>query len=138
MDSTSQYASHPTQDQAPMHRYKVRLWIACCIGFVVFAPLVSAMIGLHLHARDFQYIPDTNLAPLFNGRTVLMELVLLSADPLPRVMTMDWTIIGEENSACSPNNLEACTDIDIYFDKCVSTYSVLICRPMTNFSLVIY
>ena len=125
MNSTSQYDYYPRQNQAPIDR-KVPSWIGCCIALVVIAPLASVMVGLHLHARDFQYIPDTNLAPLFNGRTVLMELVLLSADPLAKVMTMDWTIVGEENSACSPNNLEACTDIDIYFDRCVSTYSVCI------------
>ena len=133
MDPTSShYESHSTLEsqgqelEARMDRYLPRLWIGCCIGFMVIAPLASVMIGLHLHARDFQYTPDTNLAPLFNGRTVLMELVLLSANPLARVMTMDWTIVGEENSACSRNNLEACSDIDIYFDGCVPTCSVWI------------
>jgi len=127
MDPTESRSTLESQElEAPIHPYRLRLWIGCCFGFMVIAPFVSVMIGLHLHARGFEYIPDTNLAPLFNGRTVLMELVLLSADPLARVMTMDWTIVGEENSACSPNNLGACSDIDIYFDRCVSTYSVYI------------
>ncbi|KDR83260.1 hypothetical protein GALMADRAFT_276159, partial [Galerina marginata CBS 339.88] len=99
------------------HRKILRGWIACCIVFLVVAPLVSILLGLHLHARDFQYIPDENLSPPFDGRTVLMEVVLINADPLAGMMTMDWTIVGEEKSACSATNLGSCSDINIFFDN---------------------
>jgi len=46
-----------------------------------------------------------------------MEVVLINADPLVGVMTMDWTVVGEENSDCSATNLAMCSDINIYFDK---------------------
>jgi hypothetical protein len=101
------------------HRNLVRMWIVSCVAFLILAPLVSVMIGLHLHARNFQYIPNQIVAPPFNGRTVLMDVVLVNADPLAGVMTMDWTVIGEEKSPCNANNLTACTDINIFFDKCV-------------------
>ena len=32
-------------------------------------------------------------------------------------MTMDWTIAGEEKSLCNEQNLGACTDVNIFFDK---------------------
>ena len=99
------------------HRKILRTWIASCVVFLVIAPLVSILLGLHLHARDFQYIPDENISPPFNGRTVLMEVVLVNADPLVGVMTMDWTVVGEEKSDCSATNLGQCSDINIYFDK---------------------
>jgi hypothetical protein len=60
------------------------------------------MIGPHLHSPDFQYIPNQLIAPPFDGRTVLMDVVLLSADPVAGVMTMDWTVIGEENLHVTP------------------------------------
>lgn len=74
------------------------------------------MLGLHLHTRDFQYIPDKSL-PTFEGRTVLMEVVLIRANPVVGTITMDWTVIGEVQSACSPANLDTCSDINIFFDK---------------------
>jgi len=79
------------------------------------------MIGLHLHARDFSY-PEQVSSP-FNGRTMQMEVVLIAADPMAGMITMDWTIIGEEQSECvvGTNNLSACGDVDIYFDKCVES-----------------
>jgi len=106
------------QDQAQRHhRHRLRWWIGCCISFLIIAPVVSIMIGLSLHTRDFQYIPDANSVALFSGRTLQMELVLISADPLNGFMTMDWTILGESQSQCSANNLRACTDVNVFFDK---------------------
>ena len=32
-------------------------------------------------------------------------------------MTLDWTILGELKSPCSKDNLSACSDVNIYFDK---------------------
>ena len=48
------------------HRAVVRWWIFCCVCFLIFTPLVSVFLGLHLHARDFQYIDKSS----FTGRTV--------------------------------------------------------------------
>ncbi|KAF8883613.1 hypothetical protein CPB84DRAFT_1789856 [Gymnopilus junonius] len=96
------------------HRILLRWWIGCCFAFMAAIPILAVMLGLHLHARDFRYTQDTT--PGFNGRTLLMEVVLRSADPQASVMTMDWTVIGEENSQCSPEDLSACTDINIFFD----------------------
>ena len=76
------------------------------------------MLGLHLHARDFQYVPDGDIVR-FNGRTLRMEAVLIRADPFEGSMTMDWTTVGEEKSLCNEQNLGACTDVNIFFDKYV-------------------
>ncbi|KAF5317809.1 hypothetical protein D9619_012581 [Psilocybe cf. subviscida] len=76
------------------------------------------MIGLHLHTRDFG-IPadvDTTFRP-FNGRTLLVEAVLVSADPMSTTMIMDWIIMGEQNSSCGLQSIESCTDINIFFDN---------------------
>ena len=74
------------------------------------------MLGLHLHARDFRYVPDGDIVP-FNDRTLRIEAVLIGADPFSGSMTMDWTIAGEEKSLCNEQNLGACTVVNIFFDK---------------------
>ncbi|KAF8157809.1 hypothetical protein B0H34DRAFT_674338 [Crassisporium funariophilum] len=101
-------------ERARKHRNRLRWWICFSLGFLIIAPIVSVLLGLNVHARDFQYL-DTNTT--FNGRTVDFEVVLVSADPLANTMVMDWTIIGESQSHCSAANLSACTDINIFFDN---------------------
>ena len=101
------------------HRNVLRCWIGSAVAFLVVAPLISVIIGLHLHTRDFQYAPDKNIVP-FNGRTLQLEVVLISADPSEGSMTMDWTITGEAKSLCNSGNLDACTDVNIFFDKYVN------------------
>ena len=76
------------------------------------------MLRLHLHARDFRYVPNGDIVP-FNGRTLRMEAVLIRANPFEGSMTMDWTTVGEEKSLCNEQNLGACTDVNIFFDKYV-------------------
>lgn len=74
------------------------------------------MLGLHVHARDFSYTPG-EWVPVFTGRTIQFEVVLVDADPKSRLMIMDWKILGERSSNCSANTLVACTDVDIFFDE---------------------
>lgn len=112
---SNHFAEHSLQSH---HRTKVRLWLLCTFAFIILAPLASVMIGLHSHARDF-FIPgeaDDSLVP-FNGRTVLVQAVLVSADPMSTTMIMDWIILGEQNSPCSVRSIQSCTDINIYFDE---------------------
>jgi hypothetical protein len=71
------------------------------------------MIGLRLHARDLFYRPDTD----FVGRQVLIEVVLVTADPTLQTVTLDWTFLGEETSPCSATNLTGCTNINMFFDE---------------------
>ncbi|KAF8810242.1 hypothetical protein BYT27DRAFT_7186680 [Phlegmacium glaucopus] len=92
----------------------VRWWIAACLSFLILSPPISVLLGLKLHARDFQYLDNKST---FDGRTVLLEVVLISVNPLTSNMTMDWTIIGESQSDCSATNLTACSDINIFFDN---------------------
>ena len=47
----------------------------------------------------------------------MFKVILISADPTVSTMTMDWNIIGESQSNCSSTNLNACTDINIFFNK---------------------
>lgn len=101
------------------HRNVLRCWIGSAVAFLILAPLISIILGLHLHARDFQYIPDDDIVS-FNGRTLQIEAVLISANPSDGSMTMDWTIIGEGKSLCNGGNLDACTDVNIFFDKYAS------------------
>ena len=86
-----------------------------------------SLLGLHLDSRDFRYVPDNDIVP-FNGRTLRIEAVFISANPFDGSMTMDWTILGEEKSLCDLQNLSACTDVNIFFDEYVRevTISVLL------------
>lgn len=111
-------SSHPTEHLKLHHRRKVRLWLLFTFAFVVLSPLASVMIGLHLHARDFFIPADVNNSFVpFNGRTLLVEAVLVSADPMSTTMVMDWIIMEEYNSPCGLQSIESCTDINIFFDK---------------------
>lgn len=106
----------PKNPDIQHHRKVLRYWIICCFTFLIFSPLTSVLLGINLHARNFSYTPDPSNPP-FTGRTLLLEAVLVSADPTMSVMTFDWTILGEENSACTPTALDQCSDINIFFDK---------------------
>ena len=53
----------------------------------------------------------------FLSRQIQLEVVLISADPREGTMTLDWNIMGEIRSPCSPSNLTACTSVNIFFDK---------------------
>ncbi|KAF4617603.1 hypothetical protein D9613_006280 [Agrocybe pediades] len=106
-----------SQEEARHHRHRLRWWIGCCLTFLIVAPVASIMIGLRVHARDFQYIPDKTTIAKFSGRMLQVELVLISADPMNGFMTMDWTILDEAQSQCSASNIDACTDINIFFDN---------------------
>jgi hypothetical protein len=112
------YSSTGQPKNGTHHRNALRCWICSSLAFLVLAPVISIMLGLHLHARDFRYVPDGDIVP-FNGRTLRMEAVLIGADPFAGSMTMDWTIAGEEKSLCNEQNLGACTDVNIFFDKYV-------------------
>jgi hypothetical protein len=101
-------------EETRKRRTTVRWWIVASLGFLILSPIVSVLLGLNLHSRDFQYLDG---GPTFDGRTILLEVVLIRADPLASILTMDWTIIGESQSKCSPTNLTACSDINIFFDN---------------------
>jgi len=122
---------------ASHHRNVLRCWIVSAVAFLVLAPLVSIILGLHLHSRDFQYIPDDDIVP-FNGRTLQVEAVLISVNPSDGSMTMDWTIMGEGNSLCNGGNLGACTDVNIFFDKYASFPSVLLHLSTFCSNLLVY
>ena len=110
------YSSTGQRKNGTHHGNALRCWICSSLAFLVLAPVISIMLGLHLHARDFRYVPDGDIVP-FNDRTLRIEAVLIGADPFAGLMTMDWTIAGEEKSLCSELNLGACTDVNIFFDK---------------------
>ncbi|KAF9477201.1 hypothetical protein BDN70DRAFT_934391 [Pholiota conissans] len=99
------------------HRKVLRYWIICTFSFLVISPLLSVLLGVNLRTRDFAYTPDP-ANPTFTGRSLELEAVLVSADPMNFVMTFDWTILGENvNSPCTTTALDKCTDINIFFDN---------------------
>ncbi|KAF8192095.1 hypothetical protein BJ912DRAFT_1096404 [Pholiota molesta] len=102
----------PTKEEIRRHRNNLRVWIVCSLAFIILCPIISVMIGLRLHARDLFYRPDTDFA----GRQVLIEVVLVTADPTLQTVTLDWTFLGEETSPCSATNLTGCTNINMFFD----------------------
>jgi hypothetical protein len=53
-------------------------------------------------------------------------VVLVAADPKHGILRLDWKIVEEENSECSADNVNACTPVNIFFDKWVGTRVYLI------------
>ncbi|KAF9471880.1 hypothetical protein BDN70DRAFT_868898 [Pholiota conissans] len=103
------------ESQLIRHRNHLRWWIGSCVAFVAVCPVISVLIGLNLHARDLFFVPAPEPTP-YVGRQVLMDIALISMDPMEQTMTLDWTFVGEEMSPCSAANLTGCTDINIFFD----------------------
>ncbi|KAK7462268.1 hypothetical protein VKT23_007869 [Stygiomarasmius scandens] len=102
----------PMQRAVSSHR--LRYWIFFCIMALVLCPTVSVLVGLNFHARDFSY---TGAESKLSGRQILLEAVLISADPKLGTLTLDWTVMGEVNSSCSKENLTTCSDVGIFFDN---------------------
>lgn len=122
--STAQLHHVPRQltpEEERHRRNNLRLWIVSCLAFITICPIISVMIGLDLHARNLFYQPSPGVVP-FAGRQVLMEVVLITADPMAQTMTLDWTFIGEETSPCSAANLTGCMEINIFFDRYVDIF----------------
>ncbi|KAF8192101.1 hypothetical protein BJ912DRAFT_849126 [Pholiota molesta] len=103
-------------EEVNRHRSALRWWLVSCIAFVCLTPFVSVMCGLHLHARDMSYQPHPPPPP-FDGRTILMEVVLVNADPKSQTVTLDWTFMGEETSPCNTADLAGCTNVNLFFDS---------------------
>ncbi|KAF8184783.1 hypothetical protein BJ912DRAFT_905383 [Pholiota molesta] len=109
--------SPPKYPDIVHHRKTLRWWIICCFTFLVLSPLTSVLLGVNLHTKDFFYTPDPH-NPVFTGRTLLLEAVLVSADPTMSIMSFDWSILSEgPNSPCTPTNVDQCTDVNIFFDN---------------------
>ncbi|KAF9054820.1 hypothetical protein BJ165DRAFT_1440935 [Panaeolus papilionaceus] len=112
---------------AKYHKH-LRWWIISCVVFLISAPILSIMLGLNLHTRDFEYKNPANSN--FNGRTLLMQARLIGADPAMGTLTLDWNILGEKGVeecykepgvedpavVAARRNLSACTDVQIFFD----------------------
>ena len=71
-----------TGTPARNHRAIIRWWIVSCISFLVYTPLVSVLLGLHPHSRDFQYL-DNNFT--FPGRTVRLFFLFCRSNSPARV-----------------------------------------------------
>ena len=61
---------HHAGNKARNHRVIVRWWIFACLSFLILSPVVSVLLGLNLHARDFQYLDNKST---FDGRTVTLS-----------------------------------------------------------------
>ncbi|KAJ7589987.1 hypothetical protein C8J56DRAFT_1025257 [Mycena floridula] len=97
---------------------RLRLWMFFCLTALIFSPIASILIGLNFHARDF-YDNDKESRVVYSGRTIVLEVVLIAADPKQGTLTLDWTMMGEANSLCSrttptPTN---CSNINLFFDN---------------------
>ncbi|KAJ7575899.1 hypothetical protein C8J56DRAFT_405531 [Mycena floridula] len=106
------------EEKKASQRRRLRLWMFFCLTALIFSPIVSILIGLNFHARDF-YDNDKESRVVYSGRTIVLEVVLISADPKLGTLTLDWTMMGEANSLCSrttptPTN---CSNINLFFDN---------------------
>lgn len=62
-----------TPDDAPSPT-KLRWWIACFVSAIILSPVVSVLLGLHLHAHNFQD-NEEGAKDGFAGRTVSCIIV---------------------------------------------------------------
>jgi hypothetical protein len=63
---------HHGENKAPRnHRVIALWWIFASLSFLILSPVVSVLLGLNLHARDFQYLDNKST---FDGRTVTLSL----------------------------------------------------------------
>ncbi|KAF5348056.1 hypothetical protein D9758_010006 [Tetrapyrgos nigripes] len=106
--------SQESEAQPAKRSRRIRYWIFICILALVLSPTVSVLVGLNFHARDFSY---TGAESEYPGRQILLEAILISADPKLGTLTLDWNVMGEANSSCSKENLTTCSDVGIFFDN---------------------
>lgn len=52
---------------------KIRWWVFCFVTTIIASPVLSVLLGLHLHAREFEDQQD-GAQTLFAGRTVICIL----------------------------------------------------------------
>ncbi|EAU87517.2 hypothetical protein CC1G_11189 [Coprinopsis cinerea okayama7 len=106
----------PNDERRQMSILRIRLWIGFCFAFIVLAPVISIVMGYHLHSNDMVYPAEPKAE--FPGRTarISLEVVLVSADPKLGSITLDWSFLRELRSPCSIDNVDACTDVNLFFD----------------------
>lgn len=62
--------------QAELGPKRLRLWIFCCLAFIVIAPTVSTIIGIKIHAGQLSF--DGSQQASYSGRTVRIRTLLNS------------------------------------------------------------
>ena len=55
------YSSTGQPKNGTHHRNVLRCLICSSLPFLALAPVISTMLGLHLYARDFRYVPDGDI-----------------------------------------------------------------------------
>lgn len=82
-DSPTQYTKAlPPTTQIPEHEESeasgnssaAMRWLIASLSFVILSPVVSVILGLNLHGRDFQYLDKST----YGGRTVTLPLTNLA------------------------------------------------------------
>ena len=54
------------ESEAPGNFGVAMRWLVASLSFVILLPIVSVIMGLNLHGRDFQYLDEST----YDGRTV--------------------------------------------------------------------
>ena len=55
------------EEESEVPRSRGIRWLLASLSFVILTPVVSVLLGLYLHVRDFQYLDEST----YDGRTVI-------------------------------------------------------------------
>ncbi|KAK0493860.1 hypothetical protein EDD18DRAFT_395017 [Armillaria luteobubalina] len=100
---------------SPPTTKKIRRCFFVSLAFVTIVPLTCIVLGVTLHPKEFQYIPQD----LSLNRTIYLHADLISADVKQGSMLLEWTVMGDSCASCTDAGctVEGCPDVNIYFDS---------------------
>ncbi|KAK0191878.1 hypothetical protein F5146DRAFT_1037543 [Armillaria mellea] len=95
---------------------KIRRCFFISLSFVIIIPITCIVLGVTLHAKEFQYI---SLDPTSANRTISLHADLISADVKQGSMVLGWSITSDSCAeSCTDDSciVNGCSDVNIYFD----------------------
>ena len=101
---------------SPLDRFRapskqlVPAWILCCAVAAATMACVSIIVGWQLRLSDLEGSSPRPPA----ARSVLFELDLVDLDPLQKIITLDWWIIGDDCNDSGAVQNASCSIVDIY------------------------
>jgi hypothetical protein len=94
-------------------------WIICCAVVAVTVVCVCIVVGRRLCIPDLK---GSSLRPSA-ARSVLFELDLVAVDPMQKILTLDWWIIGDDcndsGSTVGTSQNTSCSIVNIYVNPYV-------------------
>jgi len=87
---------------------RVRYCFFICLACLIVFPVLSIVLGLKVHPKEFEFSPDVSRHSV--NRTISLLADLVTADTKQRTLTLDWFPI---NDTCVD---PTCSEANIFFD----------------------